>query len=218
MSGLVMLLPHGYEGQGPEHSSARLERFLQACANYNITVANLTTPANLFHAMRRQLERPFRKPLIIMSPKSLLRHPLCVSDMTEFEAGTHFHEYYDDPEIGPKEVKGLRKVIFCSGKIYYDLLERKIARSHHDVAIVRIEQLYPFPKKQLLAIHEKYANVETFWAQEEPANMGAWTYIKDLLSIRNENLISRKSSASPATGYKKVHDEQQEDILIKAFE
>lgn len=218
MSGLVMLLPHGYEGQGPEHSSARVERFLQACADYNITVANLTTPANLFHALRRQLERPFRKPLIIMSPKSLLRHPLCVSDMTEFEVGTHFHEYYDDPEIGPKEVKGLRKVIFCSGKIYYDLLERKNEGNHHDVAIIRIEQLYPFPQKQLQAIQEKYAQVEAFWVQEESANMGAWTYIKDLLSIRNEHLISRKSSASPATGYKKVHDEQQEDLLIKAFE
>jgi 2-oxoglutarate dehydrogenase E1 component len=218
MSGLVMLLPHGYEGQGPEHSSARLERFLQACAEYNITVANLTTPANLFHSFRRQLERPFRKPLIIMSPKSLLRHPLCVSDLEEFKSGSHFHEYYDDPEVGPDDVEGLRKVIFCSGKIYYDLLEKKMAEGHKDVAILRIEQLYPFPKKQLQAIQSKYAQVESYWVQEESANMGAWTYIKDLLSIPHENLIARKSSASPATGFKKVHDQQQKDILIKAFE
>ncbi len=217
MSGLVMLLPHGYEGQGPEHSSARLERFLQACAEYNITVANITTPANFFHAMRRQLERPFRKPLVVMSPKSLLRHPLCVSDIEDFHQETHFHEYYDDPEVQDQDVKKLRRVIFCSGKVYYDLLERKASEEHKDVAILRIEQLYPFPKKQLTEIMDKYAGIEKFWVQEEPSNMGAWVYIKDLLSIDAAHLVARKASASPATGYKKVHDEQQEDILKRAF-
>jgi 2-oxoglutarate dehydrogenase E1 component len=217
MSGLVMLLPHGYEGQGPEHSSARIGRFLQACAEFNITVANLTTPANFYHALRRQLHRPFRKPLIIMSPKSLLRHPLCVSDKSEFAESTKFHEYYDDHSVKPEDVKNLKRVIYCTGKVYYDLLEEKVRSGRKNIAIVRLEQLYPFPAKQLDAILSKYRDVPSIWVQEEPANMGAWHYVKDLLNIDNLQLISRKQSASPATGYKKVHDQQQEEIIEKAF-
>ncbi len=214
MSGLVMLLPHGYEGQGPEHSSARMERFLQACAEFNITVANLTTPANLFHIMRRQLARPFRKPLVIMSPKSLLRHPLCISTIDEFKTGTTFQEVLDDTEVDAKNVK---RVLYCSGKIYYDLLQYKVEHKRDDVAIVRLEQLYPFPLEQMDELMKKYKDAETFWVQEEPSNMGAWQYIWAFYRNLNIELISRKSSASPATGYKKVHAEQQEDLVNRAF-
>ncbi len=152
MSGLVMLLPHGYEGQGPEHSSGRVERFLQGCAKYNMTVANITTPANFFHVLRRQLARPFRKPMIIMSPKSLLRHPLCVSDLSAFESGTKFHEVFDDAKFNATKAKKVKKALFCSGKIYYDLLEKQEKDKREDVAIIRLEQLYPFPEKQVEAI------------------------------------------------------------------
>jgi 2-oxoglutarate dehydrogenase E1 component len=217
MSGLVMLLPHGYEGQGPEHSSARLGRFLDNCAEYNVTVANLTTPANLFHILRRQLIRPFRKPLIIFSPKSLLRHPRCVSPIDAFAAGNTFYEYYDDTTVQPTAKKKLRKVLFCTGKVYYDLLEHREAEKIKDIAIVRIEQLYPFPAAQLKTIIEKYNGTPAVWVQEEPGNMGAWDYIKDLLTIDGLSLVSRKHSASPATGYKAAHDRQQQEILSKAF-
>jgi len=214
-SGLVMLLPHGYEGQGPEHSSARVERFLQMCAEKNITVANLTTPANIFHAMRRQLARPFRKPLIIMSPKSLLRHPMCVSDIKEFETKNNFKEVIDDNYVDAKKV---RTVLLCTGKVYYDLLKKQTEDKIKDVAIVRIEQLYPLPEKQIDAIFEKYNNVETKWVQEEPANMGAWTYILSKFRYRQMELVARKASASPATGFKKVHEKGQKDIVDRAFE
>lgn len=215
MNGLVMLLPHGYEGQGPEHSSARLERFLQLCGNYNMTVANISTPANLFHVMRRQLVRPFRKPLVIMSPKSLLRHPLCVSPIADFEEGTRFREVIDDAGAVVKKVK---RVLFCTGKVYYDLLERQTAENRTDVAIVRIEQLYPFPLEQVQAIIAKYKGKEYFWVQEEPANMGAWSYLRTFFA---ESLpvqcISRNISASPAVGFLKVHKEQQAGIVDRAF-
>jgi 2-oxoglutarate dehydrogenase E1 component len=215
MNGLVMLLPHGYEGQGPEHSSARLERFLQLCGNYNMTVANISTPANLFHVMRRQLVRPFRKPLVIMSPKSLLRHPLCVSPIADFEEGTRFREVIDDARAVVKKVK---RVLFCTGKVYYDLLERQTAQDRTDVAIVRIEQLYPFPLEQVQAIIAKYKGKEYFWVQEEPANMGAWSYLRTFFA---ESLpvqcISRNISASPAVGFLKVHKEQQAGIVDRAF-
>ncbi len=216
MSGLVMLLPHGYEGQGPEHSSARLERFLQLCAEYNMTVVNLTTPANLFHALRRQLARPFRKPLVVMSPKSLLRHPLCVSAVEAFEdkKANSFFEYYDDPDVDSKKLK---KALFCTGKIYYDLLERKQLDKRKDVAIIRLEQLYPFPKKKLDALLKKYSKVPCFWVQEEPANMGAWLHVLSQFPKVGFELISRKASASPATGFKKAHDRQQQEIVDKAF-
>ncbi len=223
MSGLVMLLPHGYEGQGPEHSSARLERFLQACAEFNMTVANITTPANFFHLLRRQLERPFRKPLIVMSPKSLLRHPECVSDISEFAEATRFQEVYDDPEVGKKGGKKVKRLLLCTGKIYYDLLEKKRNEERDDVAIVRVEQLYPLPVKQLQAVFEHYPDAQPIWVQEEPSNMGAWQFMHSIFINKEIDLdvelkhVARKSSASPATGFKKVHEQQQERIINEAF-
>lgn len=215
MSGLVMLLPHGYEGQGPEHSSARMERFLQNCAEFNLTVANVTTPANFFHLLRRQLARPFRKPLVVMSPKSLLRHPECVSSPEDFETGKAFQEVYDDANI--KDAKKVKRVLLCTGKIYYDLLEKQREQKRQDVAIVRVEQLYPFPEKQLNAIAEKYNKAELFWVQEEPANMGAWQHLQRFWGDKALKLISRKPSASPATGFKKKHDKEQAELVDKAF-
>lgn len=223
MSGLVMLLPHGYEGQGPEHSSARLERFLHACAEFNMTVANVTTPANFFHLMRRQLARPFRKPLVVMSPKSLLRHPECISDISEFGPGARFQEVYDDPGVGPRSSKKVERLLLCTGKVYYDLLEKKRQDKRDDVAIVRVEQLYPLPARQLRAIFDRYSSARAIWVQEEPSNMGAWQYMhaifvnKELGLDVNLDFVARKSSASPATGFKKVHDEQQERIVRQAF-
>jgi len=214
MSGLVMLLPHGYEGQGPEHSSARLERFLQQGAEFNITIANITTPANLFHALRRQLVRPFRKPLIVMSPKSLLRHPKCVSDISEFQTKGKFVEVIDDVTADAKKVKTL---LFCTGKIYYDLLERQEADKRKDVAVVRMEQLYPYPMEQMDAIFKKYAKANVKWVQEEPGNMGAWQYLNSFWRDASIEVVSRKVSASPATGYKKVHEDQQKDVVDRAF-
>lgn len=217
MSGVVMLLPHGYEGQGPEHSSARLERYLQQCAEFNMTVGNFTTPANLFHALRRQLARPFRKPLIVMSPKSLLRHPRCISPIEDFTKNG-FQELIDDAAI--KDAKKVKRVLVCSGKLYYDLLEKQEADKRTDVAIVRMEQLYPLPYAQLDAVVKKYANAEFFWVQEEPANMGAWVYMFSCTRDINIDwkLISRKSSASPATGYNKIHVKEQNFIIDSAFD
>ena len=216
-SGLVMLLPHGYEGQGPEHSSGRLERFLQGCANYNMTVANATTPANFFHLLRRQLVRPFRKPLVVMSPKSLLRHPRCTSTPLEFGPDRRFQEIIDDPAVGPRSGKKVRRLLLCSGKVYYDLLEEKEKGGHDDVAIARLEQLYPLPAAQLDDLLRKYASAEHVWVQEEPENMGAWQYLAMNHPEGKWSVISRKPSASPATGYKKMHDEQQSDLLKRAF-
>jgi 2-oxoglutarate dehydrogenase E1 component len=213
MSGLVMLLPHGYEGQGPEHSSARLERYLSACAENNLTVANITTPANFFHVLRRQLARPFRKPLIIMSPKSLLRHPLCISDKSEFTSNKRFQETIVDHET----VSKTKRVLLCSGKVYYDLLEQKNADKRDDVVLMRLEQLYPFPTDQVQEVFKKYKKADFFWVQEEPKNMGAWYFILNELRNTNIQVISRKSSASPATGFKKVHDKEQADIVAKAL-
>jgi len=216
MSGLVMLLPHGYAGQGPEHSSARLERFLQQCAEFNMTVANITTPANFFHVMRRQLERPFRKPLIIMSPKSLLRHPSCISNIEDITTGQGFKEILDDTNF--KNNKGVNKLILCSGKIYFDLVtERKERKLESSVSIVRLEQLYPFPKDQMDAILEKYSGATLLWVQEEPGNMGAWQYILSFMRRTEIEVVSRKTSASPATGFKKQHDKEQQAVLDKAF-
>lgn len=216
MSGLVVLLPHGYEGQGPEHSSARLERFLQLCAEYNITVTNITSPANFFHLMRRQLARPFRKPLFNMSPKSLLRHPKCVSEKSDFDPDNRFLEVIDD-DYSAGEAKEVRRLILCSGKVYFDLLEQKEESENRDVAIVRIEQLYPLPIDQLQKIRKKYANAEVVWVQEEPENMGAWIYINHLLSDWKLQSVYREGSASPSTGFKKIHDEQQAELIRAAF-
>lgn len=219
MSGLVMLLPHGYEGQGPEHSSARLERFLQACAEYNVTVANITSPSNFFHALRRQLERPFRKPLIVMSPKSLLRHPLCKSPIEELSGKTHFKEVIDDDTFNTAaKAKKVKKLIFCSGKIYYDLLKHREEAKVKDAAIVRVEQLYPFPQDQIEGIIKRYGKAQIKWVQEEPENMGAWQYIFMRMHQYNIMGVSRKASASPATGYKTVHDDQQLSIMQQALE
>ncbi|TVR79921.1 MAG: 2-oxoglutarate dehydrogenase E1 component [Chitinophagaceae bacterium] len=215
MSGLVMLLPHGYEGQGPEHSSARLERFLQLSAEFNICVLNCTTPANFFHAIRRQLSWPFRKPLVVMSPKSLLRHPECISPVEDFLEGS-FKEIYDDAAASKKPAS-VKRVLLCSGKIYYELKKKKAETKRNDIAVVRIEQLYPLPFKQLDAIVKKYKNAEFFWIQEEPANMGGWVYLLSCYNTVQLKLIARKSSASPATGYAKIHQEEQDDILNKAF-
>lgn len=219
MNGLVLLLPHGYEGQGPEHSSARLERFLQSCAEFNMTVANITTPANFFHIIRRQLARSFRKPLIITTPKSLLRHPMCISPIEAFEDNktNSFHEYYDDIEVDSKNIKKIKKALFCSGKVYYDLLKRKQETKRQDIAIIRIEQLYPLPKKQLDQLMEKYSHAKKYWVQEEAANMGGWQHILFNYHHQEFELIARKASASPATGFKKVHEKQQKELIDQAF-
>ncbi|MDX1410121.1 MAG: 2-oxoglutarate dehydrogenase E1 component, partial [Saprospiraceae bacterium] len=158
----------------------------------------------------------FRKPLIVMSPKSLLRHPECVSPLDAFESGETFNEFYDDPQVG-EETGALRKVLMCTGKVYYDLLKRKKQNGHGDVAIVRLEQLYPFPKQYLELLQNKYGNFAVTWVQEEPENMGAWTYIRRLLPFPELPVVARKASASPATGFKKVHDKQQEDLVNRAF-
>ena len=214
MNGLVLLLPHGYEGQGPEHSNARPERYLQLCAEYNMVVSNITTPANFFHALRRQLTWEFRKPLVVMSPKSLLRHPKAVSDLSEFTSG-RFQEVIADDTVKPASA---RKVVLCSGKVYYDLIEKREKDKIKDVAIIRLEQLHPFPKKQINDLLAKYTKAEDFvWLQEEPENMGYWNYIQRIYPERSLKLISRKASASPATGFAKVHAEEQELIIEKAF-
>lgn len=216
MSGITLLLPHGYEGQGPEHSSARLERFLQMCAEFNMSVVNMTTPANLFHVMRRQLAWPFRKPLVIMSPKSLLRHPKCVSPVEDFTQGKFRELIVDDWSEGKTDK--VKKVVCCSGKLYYDILARQEKEKSKDLVIVRLEQLYPLPYKQLDEVMNRYPNAVKMWAQEEPANMGAWVYMLSCYRGINWELASRKSSASPATGYHKIHEEEQKEILDKIFE
>jgi 2-oxoglutarate dehydrogenase E1 component len=216
MNGIVLLLPHGYEGQGPEHSNARPERFLQLAAEYNMIVANCTTPANYFHLLRRQLAWPFRKPCVVMTPKSMLRHPLVYSPITEFTTENRFKEVIDDNTIqNPLEVK---KVLLCTGKVYYDLLAEKQKLKRNDVAIVRFEQLAPFPENQADKIVEKYANAKFTWVQEEPGNMGGWSYIHRVYSKVNMNVIARKFSASTAVGYTKVHETEQRDLVTRAFE
>ncbi|GAB2699625.1 2-oxoglutarate dehydrogenase subunit E1 [Hymenobacter frigidus] len=214
MNGLVMLLPHGYEGQGPEHSNARPERFLQLAAENNIVVANLTAPANFFHALRRQLTWSFRKPLVVMSPKSMLRHPLCVSPIEDFTSG-HFREVIGDDFVDAKKVK---RVLLCSGKVYFDLLDEQRASNRKDVAIVRMEQLHPFPKKQLDAELAKYPKAKVYWVQEEPENMGCWSFMLRYMRRELEDVISRKPSASPATGYNKIHIKEQKDLVARAFD
>ncbi|MEQ8243740.1 2-oxoglutarate dehydrogenase E1 component [Fulvivirga sp.] len=214
MNGLVMLLPHGYEGQGPEHSNARPERFLQLSAEENLIVTNITTPANFFHMLRRQVTWNFRKPCVNFSPKSLLRHPLVVSPLKDFTKGG-FQEIIGDTYATAKKI---RRVLLCTGKVYFDLLEEQQASKIKDVAIVRIEQLHPFPRKQFDALIKKYNDAEIVWVQEEPENMGYWTYLLRILSDVKMRVISRKSSASPATGYSKVHKKEQAAIVAKAFE
>jgi 2-oxoglutarate dehydrogenase E1 component len=212
MSGLVMLLPHGMEGQGPEHSSARMERFLQNCANFNMLVCQVTTPANFFHMIRRQLALPYRKPLIHMSPKSMLRHPECVSNIEECTGKTSFMEVIPDTKV-----KKARRLLFCSGKVYYELDEYRRNNNISDVAIVRIEQLYPLPEAEIRSIIRQYGKAEVLWVQEESANMGAWSYLMKFFRKDPIEVIARSETASPATGFKKVHDQQQEELIKAAF-
>lgn len=214
MNGVVMLLPHGFEGQGPEHSSGRIERFLQACAELNIVVTNITTSANYFHVLRRQLKWPFRKPLINFSPKANLRHPGSYSTKTEFTDG-RFREVIDDTFVD--EASEVKTVLFCSGKIYFDLAEKQQKDNRKNVAIVRMEQLYPLPKNQLDALYAKYKNAVWYWVQEEPLNMGAASFLQMNLKDINYGIIGRKPSAAPASGFMKVHKAEQEEIINTAF-
>jgi 2-oxoglutarate dehydrogenase E1 component len=214
MSGLVLLLPHGYDGQGPEHSNARPERFLQVSADCNWCICNFTTPANFFHGLRRQLARPFRKPLIVMSPKSMLRDPLCVSPLTDFTGDTRFMEVLDDPSV--QNAKKITKAFFCSGQLYYELLRRRTEYKRDDIALIRIEQLYPLSSTQMNQMLEKYKKAKLYWVQEEPYNMGGWIYINSLMPGVFEP-ITRPASASVATGYKKVHDAQLISIMERCF-
>lgn len=215
MNHITVFLPHGYEGQGPEHSSARIERFLTLSAEMNMQVVNCSTPANFFHVLRRQLHRPFRKPLIIFTPKSLLRHPRCVSPVDELTAGS-FKEVIDDASAKPEKIK---KVVFCTGKIYYDLLEEKEKIKNESIAVVRIEQIAPLPRKQLKDMIAKYKNANTWlWVQEEPYNMGAWPFIHLEFNEVPLKLIARPASGSTATGSSKFHFLRQRKIIEKTFE
>jgi 2-oxoglutarate dehydrogenase E1 component len=251
MSGLVCLLPHGYEGQGPEHSSARLERFLQLCAQDNMQVVNLTTPAQIFHALRRQVKRDFRKPLIVMSPKSLLRHPKVVSPLKDLYDGT-FQEVIPDANANAKSVETL---VLCSGKIYYDIMNAKEGAKDGakegakgagaetgakndssgrggaygaNVAVARVEQLYPYPEHKLLPCFKSYPNLKrVMWTQEEPKNMGSWSFIAPRLTetlqaagLKGVEVVynGRTERASPATGSEKVHAAEQKEIVARCFE
>ncbi len=214
MNGLVMLLPHGFEGQGAEHSSARLERFLSACAELNILVVNCTTPANFFHVLRRQLKREFRKPLVVFTPKSLLRHPRCTSTVDDLAAGK-FMELIDDATADANQIT---RVALCSGKIYYELLEQKEKDQTNHIALVRLEQLYPFPEKQFEKLISKYNKAkEWIWVQEEPENMGAWSYLLRTVKNISLQLIAREESASPATGSHHAHEREQSALIGKVF-
>jgi len=219
MSGLVLLLPHGYEGQGSEHSSARLERFLQLCADRNMQVIVPTTPAQIFHALRRQIHRRFRKPLVVMSPKSLLRHPQAVSSLAELTDGG-FRTTLDDP----RPPSATRRLVVCSGKIFYALDAARREKQRDDVALVRVEQLYPFPVDEVRALLERHASAtEVCWVQEEPANQGAWWFVRPLLSplLRPDvrfSYIGRVEDASVATGSHTIHTAEEQAILEQALE
>jgi 2-oxoglutarate dehydrogenase E1 component len=232
MSGLVMLLPHGYEGQGPEHSSARLERFLQACAEDNWIITNCTTPANYFHLLRRQIYRNFRKPLVIMTPKSLLRHKLAISNKKDFLTGSSFHRVlWDDAQHGNSSVKLLpdnkiKKVVLCSGKVYYDILEERDLRGLRDIYLLRIEQFYPFPERSLTKELTRFKNAKICWCQEEPKNQGAWSFVEpNLEQVLNKikaqekrpAYAGRAASASPATGLAAQHNKQQTNLIDEAL-
>ena len=225
MSGLTLLLPHGHEGQGPEHSSARLERYLQLCAERNMAVCNITTPANYFHALRRQLKRNFRKPLVIMTPKSLLRHKLAVSPLSEMETGTRFRFVIPETDAiaAPDKVK---RVVISTGKVYYDLLQERRDKGVDDVALVRLEQIHPFPKGTLAKVLAPYTNADLIWCQEEPMNNGAWTFVDRRLEAvlsgldikaKRPSYVGREDAASPATGLAKVHTAQQQQLVREAL-
>lgn len=214
LNGIVLYLPHGYEGQGADHSSARIERFMALCANNNIHVANPTTPANLFHLLRYHIKMPFRIPLIVFTPKSLLRHPLCVSTLNDLEQG-HFMPVIDDETVVPKNVTTL---IFCTGKIYYELYQKRQLEKRDDIAIIRLEQLYPFPVKNVQKILKKYSSAKVIrWVQEEPQNMGYWPFLRRKDYIKNIEVIARPENSAPATGFFTQHKIEQENLLNKAF-
>jgi 2-oxoglutarate dehydrogenase E1 component len=232
MSGLVMLLPHGFEGQGPEHSSARLERFLQMCGQDNWIVANCTTPANYFHILRRQLHRSYRKPLVLMTPKSLLRHKMCVSKADEFTTGSSFHRVlWDDAQLGNSQMPlkpddQIKRVVMCSGKVYFDLLERRDAEGLDDVYLLRLEQFYPFPALSLIKELERFKGAEMIWCQEEPKNQGAWSFIEPNIewvltrikaTTQRPTYAGRAASASPATGLASQHKAQQQALVEAAL-
>jgi 2-oxoglutarate dehydrogenase E1 component len=230
-SGLVLLLPHGFEGQGPEHSSARIERFLQLCAENNIQVCNCTSPAQYFHLLRRQMyggadRRGIRKPLIVFTPKFLLRYPKAASHLEELTSGAFQEVIGDSHYVGSQ----IRRILLCSGKVYYDLLNKREELGRGDVAIIRLEQLYPFPLQRLTDILRRYSdNAELFWVQEEPENMGAWYFVEEQMQpIINPNgngaplrrqlrYVGRPTAASPAAGAHKVHHDQQENLVTEAF-
>lgn len=228
MCGLVMLLPHGMEGQGPEHSSARLERFLQLCAENNMQVVNVTSPANFFHALRRQVKRNFRKPLVVMSPKSLLRHKLNVSELKDMGPGTGFRRVIPEIDNTISESK-IRRVILCSGKIYFDLLEARRGQNLKSAVIIRVEQLYPWPRGGITDQIARYPNATVVWCQEEASNQGAWHFVSDRLNYILDQLdkkaknsrhiiyVGRKASASPATGALKVHNKEQAFLIDQAL-
>jgi 2-oxoglutarate dehydrogenase E1 component len=209
-----MLLPHGMDGNGPEHSSARLERYLQQCAELNMVVTNITTAANLFHALRRQLTWEFRKPMINFSPKANLRHPGSYSDLSEFTSGG-FKEVIDDASVS--DATQIKKVLMCTGKIYFDLEEKRQKENRTDIAIVRVEQLYPLPQNQLDELYKKYSKAIWYWVQEEPLNMGAASYLRMNLKNINFYIFSRLASAATATGFSKIHAKEQAEILNAAF-
>ncbi|MEM1099852.1 MAG: 2-oxoglutarate dehydrogenase E1 component, partial [Planctomycetota bacterium] len=219
LSGIVMLLPHGFEGQGPEHSSARLERFLNQCAEDNIQVCNPTTPGQYFHLLRRQVKRKWRKPLVVMTPKSLLRHPKCVSDLNDLAEG-RYRRVIGDESVDPKRAD---RVLLCSGKIYYELLEERTKRERDDVAILRLEQYYPFPVEELRAALESFGTqTPVVWVQEEPRNMGAWHFLKGgygykLLHEWDMTRVAREPSSSPATGSRTAHQIEQAELMEQAF-
>ena len=214
MNGLVVLLPHGYEGQGPEHSSARMERFLQACAENNMQIVNTTTPAQQFHVLRRQLKRDFRKPLVCFTPKKLLRYPSCVSKLTDFTKA-NFQEVLDDTNVDAKKVT---RLAFCSGKVYYDLIERREKEGTDDIAFIRLEQLYPFPQRQVEEIVKKYGKAKEYlFVQEEPENMGPWRFVDGNLRSLNLKYFGRDAAASPATGFAKRHAMENEEIMTGIF-
>jgi 2-oxoglutarate dehydrogenase E1 component len=225
MSGIVMLLPHGYEGQGPEHSSARLERYLQLCGEDNMQVSVPSTPANYFHLLRRQVHRKFRKPQIVMTPKSLLRHKLCVSSINDMAAGSTYRRVL--PEVDPLVADGdVRRVVLCSGKVYYDLYAARAEQGINDIALVRVEQLYPFPRMSLTTELKRYPKADVVWCQEEPNNMGAWTFvdrrIESLLleiggAAQRPTYAGRDEAASPATGLAKRHAKEQEKLVRDAL-
>ena len=226
MNALVLLLPHGYEGQGPEHSSARLERYLQLCAEDNMQVVNCTTPANYFHALRRQLRRNFRKPLIVMTPKSLLRHKACVSDLADMGPGTTFHRLLDERDTQVRHGK-VKRIVLCSGKVYYDLAAARDAAKAWDIEILRVEQLYPFPTKAVKEILSKTPKASVVWCQEEPKNMGGWTFVRDYIEdimaetgMQQQRLVyaGRDAAASPATGTLSRHNREQNDLVAAALD